>query len=202
MSRWFYSLFFLTVTSVAHADGEAINRALHQHPTLAGFDMCHGGGCAVEEIVSLSDEEWALVNDEFDPLPENAEQERSAIANAIAAMERTVGAKTGTDTDRGGTFGNSAYPGQLDCNDESVNSTTYLKLMLQADLIQFHEVMDTKTRNFFFNGWPHTTAVIRDKQSGQLYAVDSWFYDNGVPAVILPLEVWQTGWKPDDITTH
>lgn len=202
MHRWFYSLIFFIFTSVAHADGEALNRVLHQHPTLAGFDMCHGGGCAVVEKVSLSDEEWALVNDEFDPLPENAEEERSAIGNAIGTMERIVGAKTGTDTDRGGTFGNSAYPGQLDCNDESTNSTTYMKLMLQAGLIQFHEVMDTKTRNFFFNGWPHTTAVIRDKQSGQRYAVDSWFYDNGVPAVILLLEVWQAGWKPTDIPAH
>ena len=202
MHRWFYSLVFFIFTSVAHADGEALTRVLHQYPTLPGFDMCYGGGCAVVEEVSLSDEEWALVNDEFDPLPENAEQERNAIANAIGAMERIVGAKTGTDTDRGGTFGNSAYPGQLDCNDESVNATTYMKLMLQSGLIQFHEVLDTKTRNFFFNGWPHTTAVIRDKQSGQLYAVDSWFYDNGVPAVILPLEVWQNGWRPPSTPAH
>jgi len=202
MPPWSYSLLFLTVTSVAYADGGVVNRVLHQHATLAGFDMCHGGGCAAVEKVSLSDEEWSLVNDEFDPLPENAEEERSAIANAIGVMEQIVGAKTGTDTDRGGTFGNSAYPGQLDCNDESTNSTTYMKLMVQAGLIQFHEVMDTKTRNFFFNGWPHTAAVIRDKQSGQRYAVDSWFYDNGVAAVILPLEVWQSGWKPDDTATH
>jgi hypothetical protein len=205
MRRWCFSLIFLLMAmfaDAAYADSEMTSRVLRQKPTLDAFDMCHGGGCAEVERVSLSDEEWALVNDEFNPLPENAEEERNAIANAIGAMERIVGAKTGTDTDRGGTFGNSAYPGQLDCNDESVNSTTYMKLMLQAGLIQFHEVLDTKTRNFFFNGWPHTTAVIRDKQNGQLYAVDSWFYDNGVPAVILPLEVWQSGWRPSGTSAH
>ena len=202
MRRWSCSLLLLTVISIAHADGEVISRVLRQQPTLAGFDMCHGGGCAAVERVSLSDKEWALVSGEFDPLPENADQERSAIAKAIGTMERIVGAKTGTGTDRGGTFGNSAYPGQLDCNDESTNSTTYMKLMLQAGLIRFHEVMDTKTRGFFFNGWPHTTAVIREQHSGQRYAVDSWFYDNGVPAVILPLEVWQAGWKPSNSPAH
>src|SRR5665647_3994071 len=36
MPLWSYSLLFLTVTSVAYADGEAVNRVLHQHPTLAG----------------------------------------------------------------------------------------------------------------------------------------------------------------------
>jgi hypothetical protein len=76
------------------------------------------------------------------------------------------------------------------------------KLMVRAGLIRFHEILDTKTRNFFFNGWPHTTAVIREKQADQAlnktYAVDSWFYDNGQPAVIVPLEQWKSGWKPEN----
>jgi hypothetical protein len=121
-------------------------------------------------------------------------------------MENIIGAKTGTASDRGGTFGNSAIPGQLDCNDESTNSTTYMKLMLQAGLIRFHEILDTKTRSFFYNGWPHTTAAISEKPSGQspgkAYAVDSWFYDNGKPAVIIPLELWHSGWKPTASNAH
>ena len=33
--------------------------------------------------------------------------------------------------------------------------------------MQFHEVEDMRTRNFFFTGWPHTTAVIRDIKTGE-----------------------------------
>lgn len=200
--RWYFSLIFLLSASVVHADGEAINRVLQQQPALAGFDICHSGGCADISRVSLSAEEWQQVIHAFDPKPQTADAERNCIANAIGVMEQLVGAKTATDADRGGTFRNFASPGQLDCNDEATNSTTYMKLMMQAGLIRFHEILDTKTRGYFYNGWPHTTAVIREKkseqQSDQDYAVDSWFYYNGVPAVVVPLNVWKSGWRPGD----
>ena len=211
MNRWcfsfiFSSLAFLLFASAASADGETVTRILKQTPSLSSFDMCHGGGCAKVNHISLSKEEWQQVINVFDPKPVDAEDERKDIANAIGLMEKMVGAMTGTDTDRGGTFGNSDYPGQLDCNDESANSTTYMKLMKQAGLIQFHEIMDTKTRNFFFNGWPHATAVIWEKsperRDNQMYAVDSWFYDNSKPAVIIPLTLWKSGWQPTNTTAH
>ena len=211
LNRWRFSFIFnvlapLLFASAAYADGETVTRVLHQTPSLSSFDICHSGGCAAVSHVSLSKEEWQQVINAFEPKPMDAEGERKDIANAIGLMEKLVGAKTATNTDRGGTFGNSDYPGQLDCNDESTNSTTYMKLMNQAGLIRFHEILDTKTRGFFFNGWPHTTAVIREKQAGhssdKSYAVDSWFYDNGRPAVIIPLTLWEKGWNPTNIAAH
>lgn len=197
MRRWCFSLLLLACLP-ARADLSTLNHVLHQTPQLAGFEICHGGGCADVAQVTLEAVEWAQVRAVFAPLPQTAEQERQCIAAAIGLLESVVGFKTGTATDRGGTFGNSAYPGQLDCNDEAANSTTYMKLMAQDGLIRFHDIADTRTRGFFFNGWPHTTAVIQERQQGKRYAVDSWFYDNGAPAVIVPFEQWKTGWKPED----
>lgn len=202
MRPWSYSLILLLSSFTAVADGPAITRVLQQKPTLAGFDMCHSGGCADISHVSLTAEEWQRVRDAFDPIPEDADDERSRIANAIGVLEQIVGPKTGTEHDLGGTFGAFATPGQLDCNDESTNSTTYMRLMQQDGLMRLHDIQDTKTRSFFLNGWPHTTAVIRYKQSNQRYAVDSWFYDNGAPAVIIPLELWKSGWKPAGSLAH
>jgi hypothetical protein len=45
---------------------------------------------------------------------------------------------------------------------------------------------------------PHTTAVIEETASGDRYAVDSWFLDNGQPPYIARLEVWKAGGAPDD----
>lgn len=196
--RLFFSLFAVLHGSLAFADSEAMTRILKQQPSLSGFDVCHGGGCAGIDRVALSDSDWQQVQAEFEPIPQDAEDERGRIANAIGVLERIVGDKIGTHNDFAGTFGAFSTPGQMDCNDEASNSTTYIKLLMQANLIRFHELRDTKVRNFFFNGWPHTTAAIAESKSGALYAVDSWFYDNGVPAVIIPLELWKTGWKPAD----
>ena len=177
-----------------------ITHIYHQVPVLNGFDICMGGGCAEIKHVSLNYEEWqkiAVIFSSAGTSPD-AKQERKLIADAIGALEKIVGAKTGATTDRAGTFGNSSYPGQLDCNDEAINSTTYMRLMRQNGLIRLHEVEDMRTRNFFFFGWPHSTAVIHEITTGDRYAVDSWFYDNGFPATIVPFALWKSGYIPPD----
>ena len=39
-------------------------------------------------------------------------------------------------------------------------------------------------------------------ETGQKYAVDSWFEDNGHPAHIVPLIEWKKGWKPQKDTAE
>jgi hypothetical protein len=177
-----------------------ITRIYLQVPTLNGFEVCTGGGCAEIKHVSLNNEAWKKIADIFTDTgtAPDAKQERKLIAEAIGELEKIIGAKTGTTTDRAGTFGSSNYPGQLDCNDEAINSTTYMRLMRQHGLIRLHEVEDMRTRNFFFSGWPHSTAVIHEIKTGGRYAVDSWFYDNGFPATIVPFSLWKSGYIPQD----
>jgi hypothetical protein len=202
ISRLCFSLCLLTLPGYVLADVETMNRILKQTPELAVFDICHGGGCSRISATQIDDNEWAQVKALCPSVGEDAEAERRCIADMIGEIEKIVGAKTGTDEDRGGTFGNSAYSGQMDCNDEAINTTTYLKLMQQHGLIQFHEIHDIRRRGFFLNRWPHTTAVITEIQSGQRYAVDAWFYDNGMPPAITLFETWKSGWKPEDSQAH
>ncbi len=194
---FFGLLFFALNTYAALTDITGIYR---QIPSMHDFSVCSGGGCAEIKHVSLTEEEWLLISHNFMHLEftPNAEQERDMISKAIGAFERIVGDKTGTATDLAGTFGNSDHPGQLDCNDEAINSTTYMRLMRQKGLIKLHEVEDMRTRNFFFTGWPHSTAVIHDIATGERFAVDSWFYDNGLPATIVPFAKWKSGYVPED----
>jgi len=152
--------------------------------------------------VSLGYEEWRNITVIFSGAANmannvsDAEQERNLIAVAIGALEKIIGAKTGTSADLAGTF--HSIQGQLDCNDEAINSTTYMRLMRQNGLIKLHEIEDMRTRNFFFSGWPHSTAVIHEIATGERYAVDSWFYDNGFPATIVPFALWKSGYIPKD----
>lgn len=198
----FKLLFSCFLFSSLHANAALsdINRIYQQIPALHGFEVCTGGGCAEVKHVSLTDDEWQSIASIFTNarMVLNAEQERDLIALAIGAFESIVGTKTSTATDLAGTFGNSDYPGQLDCNDEAINSTTYMRLLRQNGLLKFHEIEDTRTRNFFFTGWPHSTAVIHETASGERFAVDSWFYDNGFPATIVPFAVWKSGYIPED----
>jgi len=175
-----------------------MSRIFRQTPSLAAFEVCFGGGCAEVRSLALTTKEWQKVTAIFDNTPVNPEQERQLIGKGIAQLEIIVGEKIGTSNDLAGTFFEGRLFGQQDCNDESINTTTYMRLMRQAGLLKWHEIEDTRTRNFFFNGWPHSSAVIRDTSANTQFAVDSWFYDNGVPPVIVPLSEWKAGYRPAD----
>jgi hypothetical protein len=181
----------------AHADLKDISRIYHSTPSLQHIEICHSGGCAEVSQLSLSEQDWQKVSAIFVNKPENAQQERTQIAAAIGVLETIVGEKIGTSADLAGTF-NSANLGQLDCNDEAINTTIYMRLLKQAGYMPNHDIEDTRTRSFFFNGWPHSTAVIHEIGSGERFAVDSWFYDNGHAATIVPFASWKSGYKPDD----
>ena len=198
----FCKLFFVSAlilsNQYSYADIHDMTRIFHTTPTLSSFEICHSGGCAEVSSVSLNDTEWQQVSAIFDGNVQNTADERERIATAIGVLENLVGNKIGTSGDLAGTFGNSSHKGQLDCNDEAINSTTYMRLLKNAGLIQLHAIEDTRTRNFFFTGWPHSTAVIREIATGERFAVDSWFYDNGHAATIVPFTQWKAGYKPID----
>ena len=211
MFRWWFNLEFLKAAAIAAllffplaaaADAEAMTRILKETPTPQRFSFCWGGTCAAIEQVGLTPTEWSQVRGMFDPMPRDAESERETVRAAIGLLESIVGSKTGTSGDRAGTFGNSAWPGQLDCNDEATNSTNYMRMMHADGLMRFHEILDTRTRGGFLIFGRHSTAVIAETGSMKKFAVDSWFYDNGKPAIILPLDTWQAGWKPDNSAAH
>lgn len=164
------------------------------------MSVCHGNGCVNLEFLSLTSGQWQELRGVFHPLARDPEEERERLRRALALMEKWVGAITGTAMDKGGTF--NGGEGQMDCIDESINTTLYLTMFQKYGLMQKHRIEDRATRGWFLGGWPHTTAVIsetatlREKGNGRLWAVDSWFLDNGEPPFILPLETWKSGWEP------
>jgi hypothetical protein len=167
-------------------------------PSLEAVVICHGYGCHRQDTVDLRLAWPRLTAAMAEPAPDAA-AERANIALTIAAFEAEVGARIGTAGDVGGTFQGFAMPGQLDCIDETSNTTTVLELLDNAGLLVWHEVRGPMSRFFVYDGWPHTSAVIVETANGQAYAVDSWFHDNGQPAEVVPLEQWVAGWGPDEI---
>ncbi len=167
-------------------------------PTLDAFPICYKHTCAAVSTLSLSEAEWSEIKNIFQPKANTPEEERELIKKAVAKLEVVIGKKVNTSHDKGGNFDgmfvDEGY--QMDCIDESSNTTTYLALMQKDDLLKWHRVQPTKTRGFFIFGMPHTTAVIKENDSDKVWAVDSWFHDNGVAPEILPISQWSDGWSP------
>jgi hypothetical protein len=155
------------------------------------FFACIDYYCDQGEMVTLSAGEWQKVRDLFTP-DASAAQERENIRQAIALLERQVGVITGTWRDLAGNVIGAGKPGQLDCISESKNTTTYLKLLFDDGLLRYHDIAAREVRRpLVFN--VHWSAVIRERRTGQRFAVDSWFLDNGQPPLVQPLEDWLSG---------
>ena len=42
-----------------------------------------------------------------------------------------------------------------------------------------------------FDQWPHYTATMVELATGQRYTLDSWYFDNGQPALVVRNETWR-----------
>ena len=164
------------------------------------FFSCTDYHCDEGETVQLSEQQWQQVSSLFSPTEFPAE-EREQIREAIALLETQVGRRTGTWRDLGKNVAGAGQPGQLDCIAESKNTTTYLQLLSNGGLLRWHTVEPREMRHPWLLN-VHWSAVIRDKNTDQRYAVDSWFLDNGQRPFIQTLQDWSAGrrFDPDPST--
>ncbi len=175
-----------------------VQSSVDRTPGPVALPVCHGYGCAWRDYVTLSEPEWQAVRGGMAPPAASAAAERRQIADTVGLIERIVGAKLGTTEDRAGTPFSWGDPKQLDCVDESINTSTYLHLLANAGLLRFHTVQEPRRRTGFLRLSQHYTAVIKDKATRRQYAVDSWFDENGKPAEVVELDRWLAGWSPAD----
>ena len=168
-----------------------------EYPSPERFSICFGHTCRFIVDVNLSDAEWQNIEKIFQSSNKNPVKEREEIQQAIGLLEDLVGDKTNTSDDKGGNFEGFGHQGQMDCVDESTNTTVYLTMLQNRGLMRFHRVSNRTSRGVFSLQAPHFTAVISEKETDKKYAVDSWFLENGKPPFIIPLAEWAAGWEPE-----
>jgi len=180
-------------------DDPVVASGVDRDARLTAFSVCHGYGCAALHLVGLNRTEERQLRALFEPVPSSAAEERMRIASAIAYLEQVVGLRLGTSADRPRTPYNAGDLAQLDCVDESINTSTYLHLLKHAGLLHWHRIADPARRYRWLNLGVHFSAVIEEYTTGEggdAFAVDSWFHANGEPPAIIDLSSWRSGWTP------
>jgi hypothetical protein len=173
-------------------------------PTIESFTHCYNYGCDKRKTLTLPTETLNKINALFETSSTSIKEEEQRIIKAMQIFEQDIGEITGTKNDKRGTFrlyqddAKSTQTFQQDCIDESTNTTTYLTLLNNMGYLKFYEPAFPANRQPFLSGapWWHQTAVMKDKTTGEKYAVDTWFEDNGKAGYIVPLQEWKDGWKP------
>lgn len=150
--------------------------------------VCVNFSCKAKKTIPLAGEGWGRVAALFDQPAPDAAAERQRISQAMGLMERHVGALAGTAADQGRNEA-TGTKGQLDCIAESTNTDHYLRLFEERGWLKWHKPKGRVKRAPWLID-VHWTAVIEEKGSGRQYAVDTWFFENGKPAYVLPLSEW------------
>lgn len=158
--------------------------------------ICYNYGCAANAGIHLSSAQLLHIHMLFAGI-DNAAEERQAISEAIGQFQIFAGEQTPTFRDRGGNLADEGVDGRMDCLDHSHNTTAYLRLLEERGWLEYHSVKDPARRApLIFN--EHWSARIVEKESGQEFVVDSWFFDNGHAAAIIALEEWMKGAEPNE----
>jgi hypothetical protein len=160
------------------------------------LEICYNYSCASRaKVIFLQDQMDGLKKLFINVV--NAQQEREAISKAIGLLMTFSGQQTPTWRDKGGNYNDDEVDGRMDCIDHSTNTTAYLKLLEREGWFKFHKVREIVSRSRYVLDY-HRSAQIAEVANDQRYAVDSWFFDNGHPAVIYTLEEWKNGASPND----
>ena len=153
------------------------------------FVHCYDFGCKSTTEIRYDIGQWESIRELFNSNQSNPDEEKQAIRMAIAMMEAYSGEIAGTSLDKGGNYPGYDIINQMDCIDESTNTFQYLTALEEIGLLKWHRVAPKQRRIVWF--FTHWTAVISDITSGQSFAVDSWYRDNGEPPYIQPIKDWR-----------
>ena len=158
--------------------------------------ICYNYGCLTQTAVTFSEQRLAEVRAML-ATATTAAQERDLVAQAVGRLYAWAAEQTPIGADRGGDYADDGKPGRMDCIDHSTTTDRFLRMFEDLGWLRFHRVGKIVVRHRWIFG-QHFSAVLEENGSGARYVVDTWFRDNGRPAVVLPLADWYGGGEPDD----
>ena len=162
-------------------------------PTSNSIIACHGYGCS-RRVPLAVDSGWlgragALMRAGW----VSPEAERHALGEVVKAYTAYLARQFGGRPDAPRSPPQmSGVNGQMDCIDETANTTSLLLVLETRGLLRHHRVERPQSRGLFIDGrYPHVTAIIAEERTGKEWAVDPWSKAPGQRPDILPLTQWR-----------
>lgn len=135
--------------------------------------VCSAYGCKHKQVYRLEADLLRDAKSSFSTAF-TAAGERSGIESALAKIEKVMGPATGTENDEmGGSFWGNGNTGQMNHQDEALNTTSILLVMMRYELIRYHDLLAPG----YVNGTMY--ARIIDRSTGDIYAIDTGYRGSG-----------------------
>ena len=162
----------------------------------AELEICYDYGCYRQARVVFADADLAALRAMLEPAVDAA-GERALLAQAVGRMYALAALQSPIWRDRArNSMDERHLDGAMDCIDHSTNTDRFLRLLDSAGALRFHMVGPRSRRFTFLIFAEHWTATLVAAQGAERFAVDSWFFEPGAPALVVTLERWQAGYDP------
>ncbi len=184
------------------------------------ISVCYNYGCLAQSEVHYGEEELARVQVLLGSAT-NAADERQKLSLAIGWLLGWAGRQTPIAADRGGNTADNGVYGRMDCIDHSTTDTRLLRLLEARGWLRFHRVLEPVWRVLYLVQVHHAAQIEEraetpeaggsepaagaGKPAGEAiieparYVVDSWFRDNGQPALVIDLQRWLDGQGDEEL---
>ncbi|MGO4525480.1 hypothetical protein AB4097_11525 [Microvirga sp. 2MCAF35] len=162
-------------------------------PSGSRIIACHGYGCVRRMAISVDGAWLSRAREILRAGQGSPDAERRALGEVIRSYTAYLATSLGGKPDTPGSPPQmSGVYGQMDCLDETANTTSVLLVLQEQGLLAYHAVQYPESRGFFLDGrYPHFTAVITERRTGTAWAVDPWKKAPGQRPDILPLTRWR-----------
>ena len=184
MRRW-PSLLLLTLIAAAQADTVTI---------------CFNYGCQ-NQAQAEYDEGKMFAMRVLLGSAQDAGEERQRLALAVGWLLGWAGEQTPIAADRGGNYADQGVYGRMDCIDHATTTTQLLQMLEARGWLRFHRVLPPVGRLRYLFAAHYAAQIVEiaaPPGAPSIYVVDSWFRDNGQPAVVSELSAWQDGHDDED----
>ena len=180
--------------------GLLVASAVNAASATQAVTVCFNYGCLTEAEVVYDAAQLDAVRATLGGATDAA-AERAALALVVGRLLGWAGEQSPIGADKGGNLPDDAVYGKMDCIDHSTTTTRLLRMLDGLGMLRFHAVLDPALRRRMLI-FDHYSALIRETAPAEGaaadYVVDSWFFDNGRPAAVMPLAQWQAGDDPND----
>ena len=124
-------------------------------------EVCFNYGCAERTPIFVATEDFERLAAKFQDIG-GPEEEREAIARAVAALFEVAGGQTPVFADRRGNLLDAGVEGRMDCIDHSTTTTGFLRLLEDRGWLRHHTVGTPARRT----NWvlQHFSAVIEARE--------------------------------------
>lgn len=163
--------------------------------------VCFNYGCYAQAEVVYSDKQLRRIG-QIMLAAHNAEEERDAISVTIGRLLGWAGKQSPISADKGGNFADDGVSGKMDCIDHATTTARLLLMMEEHNWLRYHHTLEPIIRRRFIF-FEHHSAQIEESspategEEAKRFVVDSWFFDNGQPAAVMPLASWLAGEGPN-----